>query len=446
MDRALLARLTRWIARPAVRAVDPDGIGALERALGGADPPVAVGRWGTVIAYRPGPGRRRLLELDRRGRLIGALRWKADGTLGWARCLTAEERWVGIEPAAASHPAWGRSDRLWLLDADGDWAPREALTVFQALAYERPDFIPPLWEPRRLPPGAGTAVLNLLAGLMKDQGLARVRYRGPYPTEQLFTSLLECFRYDPAAAAPLERFLDGADLDWLPAPHERHHVAPGLCVQQRHEIDKVVLDGVAFYRPDWQGLSRREPRLVRREGERAICSLWALGRSLEDRLVLDASGEVLARPAPAEDARPPAPLAPGWHPALADLIARESAPALAEPIRQVLTGLLLEWGPVPGDFLRAAGGGIRLSARLRDAGLAWLREAPQGARRAARAARFVLEVARLLAPEVRPRAQARLEARGEEEQRRTLAAGAAPGPGLSESVGRLVAWVAAGGA
>jgi hypothetical protein len=93
--------------------------------------------------------------------------------------------------------------------------------------------IPPLFAPARLPPGAGTAVLNLIAGLMKDQGVARVRYRGPYPTEQLFTALLECFRHDPALDDPLRRFMDEGDVDWLPAPHERHLVAPGVSVQLR---------------------------------------------------------------------------------------------------------------------------------------------------------------------------------------------------------------------
>src|SRR5206468_2622297 len=127
--------------------------------------------------------------------------------------------------------------------AAGPWTPRKALTVFQSLDYERLDFIPPLAEPVRLLPGAGTALLDLLAGLMKDQGVTRVRYRGPYPTEQLFTALLESFRYDPAVTDPLGRFMDGGDLDWLPAPHERHQVAAGLSVQIRQEVDKVVVDG-----------------------------------------------------------------------------------------------------------------------------------------------------------------------------------------------------------
>lgn len=446
MDRGLAQRLASWLERPEIMALDPARIGALARALDEADPPVTVGRWGTLIGFDPGPGRRRLVQFDRRGNLIAAFRWRSDGPLGWARCRTALGCWIGIEPGTATHPGWGPSDRVWLLDASGPWVPREEVTVFQSLDYERLDHVPPLAQPRRLPPGAGTAILDLLAGLMKDQGITRVRYRGPYPTEQLFTALLESFRYDPAVADPLERFMDGGRLDWLPAPHERHHVAPEVSVQLRHEVDKVVLDGATFYRRDWQGVIRGEPRVVRSEGDRVICSLWALGRSIEDRLILDRSGEVIEARLAAPDHAPPSPLPPVWGPALAELIARESAPALAASILHVMDGLALEWGGVVGDLIRVNGSTIRLSRRLRDAAIAWIREPSAGAERAGRAIQFVVEVARLLGPAVRLLAQMRLEGASEEEQRRALLQGVGDrdAPGLRESVGRLLALIASG--
>ncbi len=109
-----------------------------------------------------------------------------------------------------------------------------------------------------------------------------------------------------ARGCPLERFLADGALDWHPAPFEAQHVRPGVVVQLRHEIEKVTLDGGAFYRRDWQDIRRREPRVVRSDGDRVICSLWALGGPLEDRLVLDRAGEILESPAPAagHDARP----------------------------------------------------------------------------------------------------------------------------------------------
>jgi hypothetical protein len=446
MDHALRERFRSWVDASAARALDPERVGALARVSSSTEDHVTAGRWGSLIGYDPAPGRRRrLVQFDRRGNLVAAFRWRPDGTLDRAKGLTSHGIWVGVEPAATTHPAWGSSDRVWLLGAAEPWAPREAVTVFQCVDYAAPDFIPPLAEPHRLPPGAGTAVLNLLAALMKDQGVARVRYRGPYPTEQLFTSLLESFRYDPAVADPLERFMEGAPLDWLPAPFESHHLAPGLCVQLRQEIDKVTFEGTTFYRADWQGVRRREPRVVRSDADRVVCSLWALGRSLVDCLVLDRGGEVLDRPPVSADADRAAPLAPVWRAALADLIARESAPALGADIRAVMDARPLEWGAVAGDLLRIDGEVIRISGRLRDAAVAWMREAPPGAERAPRAVQFALEVARLVAPAIRLAAQTRLASQSEEVQRRALL-GADDQPPLSGSVARLLALLVSGAA
>jgi hypothetical protein len=269
-----------------------------------------------------------------------------------------------------------------------------------------------------------------------------VRYRGPFPTEQLFTSLLESFRYDQAVPSPLEQLLDGGDVDMLPAPHQRHQVAPNVVVHLREEPDKVVVDGLAFSRPDWQGVILHEPHRLRRDGAHLVCSLWALGRPLEDRLALDAAGDVLARPAPRVDARPPAPLPEVWHGALAELIARESAPALHEPIGRVLREVTLRWGPTPGRLCLERGGTLTLARALRDEGIAWVMTAERPAR-PERAAQFVLEIARLLAPTVRARAQALVETLPAAEQARLLEADAPAGP-MGAAVGRLVALVAAG--
>jgi hypothetical protein len=446
VDRTALRRLEAWLGRPEVVALHPEAVARLAAALAEADPPVAPGRTGSLVAYEPGPARRRLLQFDRRGHLLAACRWRAEGALAWAKCLLPDGRWLGIEAGAATHPAWGRSDRVWLMAPEAAWTTREPLTLFQALDWARPDFIPPLLEPRRLPPGGGSTLLNLIAGLMKDRGVATVRYRGPYPTEQLFTTLLECFRYAAGEALPLERFLADGALDWHPAPFEAQHVRPGVVVQLRHEIEKVWVDGVAFVRAEWQDVRRREPRVVRTEDDRVICSLWALGGPVEDRLVLDRTGEIVASPAPAPEASAAAPLPPLWRGALGELIARESAPALAAAIAAVTGDLDLEWGPVPGDLIAVQGQRVRLSRRLREAGAAALAGAASAPERAEQALRFVLEVARLLAPAVRLRAQARIEALPEEEQRHLLEeAPAGPPEALGESVGRLIALVLRGG-
>jgi hypothetical protein len=445
MDRARVERMAQALDRPEIAALDSTRLGALRRALGSADPPLAAGRHGALVGFAAAEPRRRLLELDRRGHLVAAFRWRENGTLAWAKCRTAHGDWIGVEPGAGARAAWGGSDAVWRLEPDQVWGPREPITIFQSVDWARLESIPPLAAPQRLPPGAGTAVLNLLAGLMKDQGLARARYRGPYPSEALFTALLECFRHDPAEAAPFERFLSGEGPDWLPAPHERHWVAERVCVQLRQELDKVVLDGVPFYRPDWQGMGRREPRLIQAEAERRVCALWALGRALEKRLILDPGGEIVCILEPRADARAPALFPPVWRPALAALVARESAPILKATIGQALEDLALEWGPVPGDLIRFDGGVARVRRQLLDVGLEWIREAPAGVARGERAGALALEVARLLAPELRRRAQARLEALPPEEQKTAWEASqAAEAPSLGETVGRLLALLARG--
>ena len=445
MDRARVEQMAHALEDPGLLAHDPERLAALRRALEAADPPLAVGRHGALVAYAPGGSRRRLIELDRRGHLVAAFRWRDDGGLAWAKCRTAHGDWIGVEPGVGAPAAWGPSDAIHRLDGETVWGPRETISVFQSVDWAHLEWIPPLLEPQRLPVGAGTAVLNLLAGVMKDQGLARARYRGPYPSESLFTALLECFRHDPAEAAPLERFFAGEGPDWLPAPHERHWVAEDVCVQLRQDLDKVVLRGVPFYQTAWQGVGRREPRVIRADGERRVCALWALGRPLEERLVLDAHGEILRAPAPRDDARAPAPLAPVWRPALAALVARESAPVLGDAIGEALEALALEWGPVPGDLLRLDGSTLRLRRELLDVGLEWIRAAEAGAPRGERAGALALEVARLIAPELRRRAQARLEALPEHAQQRAWEAAEARAPAaLGESVGRLLALLARG--
>src|SRR5207245_2649797 len=148
--------------------------------------------------------------------------------------------WLGVEPQATREAPWGWSDRLWHADepSSGAWHGTP-LAVFEALDWTRIDRIPALGEPARLPPGGGTAILNLIATLAAEQGAERLVYRGPYPTEQLFLALLESFRYEPASADPLATFMRGG-LEWRPAPSERVFVADDLYVQLRERIEKVV--------------------------------------------------------------------------------------------------------------------------------------------------------------------------------------------------------------
>jgi hypothetical protein len=300
------------------------------------------------------------------------------------------------------------------------------LTVSAALDWSRIDHIPALADPTRLPPGAGTAILNRLAALAADQGATALRYRGPYATEQLFWALLESFRLDDPAGA-LERFLSGAEaafltgtmreapVDWRPAPHAARLRDGGVGVQLRDGVEKVWWEGRTYYRPEWQGLSRAEHRVVRRlERDGAVTyavGLVALGRPIEDHLVLDAAGNALAGPAPPEPAVPEAeaPLDGLWTAALGALLPLPATPLLAPAIEAVWPRFAVAWGPVSRDLVAGDGERVRLSWALPHLVRAELVGGGRDARRAVARA-FVRTVLSLVGPPVRRAAAAWLAA------------------------------------
>ena len=98
---------------------------------------------------------------------------------------------------------------------------------------------------------------------------------------------------------------------------------------------------------------------------------------------------------------------------------------------------------MPGDLLEVGDGRVRVSRRLRAAGVQWVSESASGSERAQRAIALVVEIARLVAPAARLRAQGRLAASSAAEQARALEAPPHEGS-LPESVGRLLALIASG--
>ena len=383
--------------------------------------------YGGTIRFRAGPGRGlRVLELDRYQAPVATLCWDTTNALTAAAVRTAPGAWIGIEPRGARHGGWGLSDRLWLLPDGPGGERRQPLTVFEALDWAAIDHIPPLAEPARLPPGAGTAVLNLVAALAADQGIARLRYRGPYPTETLFTALLEAFRYAEGDAAPLDRFRAG-QLDWAPAPHERHFEPGGAAVQLRDGVEKVVWRGQAYYRARWQSVARWAPGRVHEAEGTVRCSLWALGAAVEDHLVLDPAGHVLTALEPAPDLRPAAPMSPEVQAGVQALVRAQSAPALAGAVAGVMAALAIEWAGLAGDLVEVTGARARLAWKLADAGGVRIGAARSPAARLGRALELLVEMARLLGDPVRARAQASLGELPAAAQPRALAGGAPAG-------------------
>jgi hypothetical protein len=355
-----------------LRVLDPDHLARLRAGT----LPAVTAPYGSVSLFLPGPAplRRRLIELDRRGRVTLVIRRGPAGELLAAWMPGTEGSVVGVLPGHADHPLWGPSDRIV---RNG-----ELLTVCGRVDWDRVGYLPPLADPTRLPPGGGTAILTTLANLAADQGAGPLRYRGPYATEQLFWNLVESFRFDPAAGDPLGRFLDGAEqaflsgavreapLDWRPDPPERLFLQDGIAVQLRDGVDKVSWRGRSYHRADRQGLERREHRVVRRVADpdgssRFVASLVALGRPLEDHLVLDAAGNLLEKPpTPPPAPEPDVPLSPLWRHALASLLPLEATPLLAPAIASVWPAVDVVWGPVWRDLVEARGEGLRLALGL----------------------------------------------------------------------------------
>jgi hypothetical protein len=361
---------------------------------------------------------RRVRELDRHGEPVATLRWSGDGPLAAAAVRVPDGSWLTLEPRAAHDARWGVSD---LLRHDG----AVPLTHSAAIDWASVDAIPPLAEPARLPPGGGTAVLNLVAALAADQGSGPVPYRGPYPTEQLFLALLECFRcvHADEARDPLAAFMAGT-LRWAPAPHARAFAPSGVYVQTREQVEKAVWRGRAYYRTDWQIVRRHATHRLHEVGGRVHGSLWALDAPLEDHLTLEPDGTVLAAtlPPPPEEGPVPPP-APAVRAGLAAAIVAASAPPLADSLRALVGGLVFEWAPLSGDLAVLAGERARLSLRLRRALAARLAAATTRAERVRLGFAALADLAHGLGDGLRARAQAQLAAASPDVQADALARG-----------------------
>ncbi|MGE0826696.1 MAG: hypothetical protein AB7G75_21960 [Candidatus Binatia bacterium] len=412
---AALERATRHTAH-GVETILLDGQRLIERSMYGS---LSFFVPSTVAHGAPN----RLATFDRRGHLLLLIARDASGHVTRFKARGLDGRFLGVERGAASHIGWGLSDSIVLLDGEQGFTVARPITLFRSVTYEDLEYLPPLDDPVRLPTGAGSTVLNVLAQLACDQGKAQLRYRGPYPTERLFATLNESFRYRGELGVARERFTEGAEeialqmamkeapIDWEPRPHERFFPEAQTCVQLRDGVEKVYDHNRVYYRPD-VAASAHAIRTERTEDEqqRYIAGLILLGQPIENHLVLNATGEILARPAISayHVLRGPAQLSDDWKAVLVRLIAAESAALLRPALWPVMDELTLTWEPLRHELWSQAGNMLSLHAGMvtvyRQA-LTQIRSAGEGL---LLAARFTSELARLLGPLVRARAQEQL--------------------------------------
>jgi hypothetical protein len=376
-------------------------------------------------------GARRVVHHDRDGRPRAHLAWHPDGTLAEASVRLPDGAWIRIEPRAGTEAPWGAVDRLWL-DAT-------ALTAMTAVDWTHVDHIPTVVEPSRIPPNGGTALLNFLSSLALEQGVRRLTYEGPYPSETLFLALLECFVPD-AVEAPLARFMEGK-LGWTPAPFTPSF-GDDVYFQARERIEKVVWRGRAYYREEWGAIRRRAALRVEDELDGLRCGLWALGTRIEDHLLLTPDGAVRAIVAPPITRVPITSLRPAIRDGVIAMVIALSAPPLAEAIRAETAALRFTCGAVEADLARVDGSEARVSATLAATIARHLAAPGPPSGRAPIALAAVAEIARAMGDTIRARAQRRLAAATPEAQAAALerdAPDTAAAPVITAAVADLLA-------
>jgi hypothetical protein len=250
-------------------------------------------------------------------------------------------------------------------DEQGTIVARVALTD-----WRRPEHLPAIDAPSRLPIGVGTALLNVLALGARAAGRT-VRYSGPYPTAALWASLLEAFRVDGDPAAAEARFTDGAyeralrgdssevPVDFTPAPFERVQIAPGAVVHLLDGVERLYVGGLA-----WGGGGAR--RLVR-EGDNVRAVLWIGGEPWAEVAELTDDGKLIGGPRPLPPVRSSV-IGKAFPPALLDALIEvmtdDEPPMLATAMREVVRDLNVVWGDPGADVARPIAGVLVVHAGL----------------------------------------------------------------------------------
>jgi hypothetical protein len=244
-----------------------------------------------------------------------------------------------------------------------------------ATDWSIPARIPAIDAPARVPAGAGTVLLNVLALAAQAAGRT-LRYAGPYPTAALWRSLQECFRPvttgEDVDAATLEaRFTEGqverafagdvreVPVDFAPAPFERVQVAPRAVVHLRDGVERLYLGGLSW--------GRAGARRLVTEGDAVRAELWIGGSPWAEVAVLDLEGRLVTGPRALPSVRSAAlgkAFPPALLEALGELIADDEPPLLASAMREVLREVQVVWGDPGADVARPIGGVLVVHAGL----------------------------------------------------------------------------------
>jgi hypothetical protein len=250
----------------------------------------------------------------------------------------------------------------------------EPVTAMSVLDWERPTRIPTVAEPRKLPRGTGSMLLNEIAMRAQHAGVKALRYAGPYPTPALFGTLLRSFRTRATesefCADVLGRAMrlarDEVPVDFTPAPFVRIPTSYGS-IDLRDGIERAVINGVLFDREGTVG------SLARLAGRQAVLAfddvVWTRVADLADdgalvgnvQAIPKLEGDVLGKAFPRALAEQ-----------FADLVAEAVPAPLAADARKVMLERSITWADLGWRAAARAGDGIELHAGW------WMYLAPHG--------------------------------------------------------------------
>ncbi|MEJ7599140.1 MAG: hypothetical protein WKG01_14625 [Kofleriaceae bacterium] len=259
-------------------------------------------------------------------------------------------------------------------------------TTMSALEWLRPTEIPTIAAPARLAPGAGGAILNVIAMLAQRAHIPALRYAGPYPTHALWQALRRSFR----TAGSEEAFVAGAvermarlarepiPIEFVPAAHERLAIERGH-VELRAGVERVVIDGIAYDRDG------SPARLIEDR-----CEVWFGDAPWSRVATLELDGSLHDGPHPVRACTSDVvgkPFPPPLVAAIAELVAEAVSAPLGAGARELLLSRPLVWADL-GARAATVGDRVAVHAAL------WERISPLGL------GRLALALAEALVPAV----------------------------------------------
>ncbi len=296
---------------------------------------------------------------------------------------------IAVTAAPEVHALLGRAHAI--RDASG-----QALTWMSVTDWTRPTELPTVAEPGRLPPGAGAAILNLIAERAAAAGVAALHYAGPYPTPALWRAAARSFRAQGGAEPAFCADVVGRaarvarevmrEIAFVPAPHRRvAWAAGGGWSEVRDGVERVVVGGIGYER------TGSPARLVETERGAVAAELWFGDASYARVAVVDATGALVGavQPVPPLSSRVlgqqfPRPL----RDAIAELVADLVPPVLAEAAQARVAATPIRWADLGARAARSDAEGFALHAAL------WEHVGPHGL------PRLALAIAEALAPAV----------------------------------------------